>query len=236
MVPELETDACDAVRLTTWSGVLALLLHTSPVISLTHSPSHPPTHPPSLPPSLRRFKAHDEQWSHSSKELQARLAETSQQLADLQSTRDALQSQVADLSSSNLTLQQQLSQQQAQTVDHHVQEKVALAKARGEIVALETRLRSMEEVEGNMAALLREKAELQAHVQRLDRQLRELCEQLVSGTDQQVLHCIANTVQESVREDQVTEGNTALVNAATAKEHYETKVVVQHYHVFLCCP
>ena len=84
---------------------------------------------------------------------------------------------MADLSSTNHSLRQQVSQLQTNTVDQHLQEKVALAKARGEIVALETRLSSMKEAE---AVLMRERSELQAHIQRLDGQMKELHDQLVS--------------------------------------------------------
>ena len=55
--------------------------------------------------------------------------------------------------------------------------KVVLAKARGEIVVLETRLSSMKETE---VVLMRERSELLAHIQRLDGQIKELHDQLVS--------------------------------------------------------
>ena len=82
---------------------------------------------------------------------------------------------MADLSSTNHSLRQQVSQLQMNTVDQHLQEKVALAKARGEIVALETQVRKETE-----AVLMRERSELQAHIQRLDGQMKELHDQLVS--------------------------------------------------------
>ena len=80
-------------------------------------------------------------------------------------------------------------------VDQYLQEKVALAKARGEIAALETRLRSMQEEDASLreqlvssggetqrtlAGLLSEKAELQASLQRDEAQVKELQGQLVS--------------------------------------------------------
>ena len=80
-------------------------------------------------------------------------------------------------------------------VDQYLQEKVALAKARGEIAALETRLRSLQEEDASLreqlvssggetqrtlAGLLSEKAELQASLQRDEAQVKELQGQLVS--------------------------------------------------------